>query len=620
MCGIAGRIQQDGRSDPELLLSMRDAMTHRGPDDAGAWWSPDGRVGLAHRRLAILDLTAGGHQPMSDASGNWWITFNGEIYNYRELRQELEALGHHFRSASDTEVLVEALAHWGQEALSRLNGMFAFGAYDSGARTLLLARDRAGEKPLYYCHRPGRFAFASELKGLLADPTLSRQLDEAGLESLLALGYVPGEQCILRGMRKLPPAHALTYDLERDTVRVRRYWEFPSPRPLPQGEGELLERLETLLEDAVRRQLVADVPVGILLSGGVDSSLVTALAARVSSRPIRTFTVSFPGHSTLDEAPYARLVARHCGTEHTELAAEPPGPDLLAELAAQFDEPLADTSLIPTFLVSRLIRQHCTVALGGDGGDELFAGYGHYRALLRRSRGLPHSLGCLAEAGLERLPLGLKGRNYLLNWARNPRERMAHVGSFFDARSRSRLLAPFLAQGRRLPGRAEAERAASWRDEWSVLRNATHLDFTSYLVDDILAKVDRASMKVSLEVRAPWLDYRILEFAFGEVPDQLKATARDIKILPKRLARKLLPGELDLDRKQGFSPPMAAWLKGSWGDFAADVLAQADGALWNKAMVGKLLAGLRQGLSHSARIFLLVMFELWRRQYGVQAG
>jgi asparagine synthase (glutamine-hydrolysing) len=292
----------------------------------------------------------------------------------------------------------------------------------------------------------------------------------------------------------------------------------------------------------------------------------------------------------------------------------------LPELATQFDEPLGDASLVPTFLVSRLIRQHCTVALGGDGGDELFGGYSHYRGLLRPRTGLPRSVAALAQAGLERLPLGLKGRNYLLDRTRTARERAAHCGAFFDTPSRQKLLSPFLATGRRLPERAEAARAAAWRDDWSALRNATHLDFTTYLPDDILAKVDRASMRVSLEVRAPWLDHRIVEFAFGAVPDVLKTTSRQSKILPKRLARMLLPAELDLDRKQGFSPPMAAWLGGSWHAFAADVLDQADGALWHKPMLQRMLADLRRGYSHSARVFLLVMFELWRREYRVEVA
>ncbi|MGA7992929.1 MAG: asparagine synthase (glutamine-hydrolyzing), partial [Thermoanaerobaculia bacterium] len=375
MCGIAGLLLTEPPRDREVLTAMRDAMRHRGPDDAGTWWSEDGRVGLAQRRLAIIDLSPGGHQPMQDASGSLCITFNGEIYNYLDLRAELESLGHAFRTASDTEVVLEAWREWGEGMLARLNGMFAFALWDRHARRLVLARDRAGEKPLFYWQGPEGLAFASELKGLMAFPGFPRELDLDSLPSYLAFGYVPFGRCLLRGVRKVEPAHAIAFEPGREP-RTWAWWVLPEPSSGPPPDPEELDaELETLLEDSVRRQLVADVPVGILLSGGIDSSLVTAMAARSSSRPVKTFTIAFPGHHVHDESAFARVVARHFGTDHTELAAEEATVELLPELARQYDEPMADSSMVPTFLVCRLVRRHATVALGGDGGDELFGGY-----------------------------------------------------------------------------------------------------------------------------------------------------------------------------------------------------------------------------------------------------
>jgi asparagine synthase (glutamine-hydrolysing) len=307
MCGIVGLACESPVDRPALLETMRDTLRHRGPDDAGLWWAPDGRVGLAHQRLAVIDLSPGGRQPMLDSSSQLCITFNGEIYNYVELRRELETYGHRFVTASDTEVILESYRAWGIDCLSRLNGMFAFCLYDSVMRRLFLARDRAGEKPLFYYYTPGRLVFASELKALMMDPGFPRKLDLEALDYYLAYGYVPGEMCILKGVRKLGQAHAMTYELETDTLRDWRYWELPKQYwQADVSADELTDELERLLSDSVRRQLVADVPVGILLSGGIDSSLVTAMAARVSSRPVKTFTISFPGHDAYDEGPYAR--------------------------------------------------------------------------------------------------------------------------------------------------------------------------------------------------------------------------------------------------------------------------------------------------------------------------
>ena len=621
MCGIIGIAAQSPVSDRGWLALGRDALRHRGPDDAGEWWSADGCVGVGHRRLAIIDLSPAGHQPMQDALGGLCIVFNGEIYNFAGLRQELTAKGHAFRSHSDTEVILAAYREWGTDCLARLNGMFAFALYDSRRRQLLIARDRAGEKPLYYTLADGALRFASELKGLMADPALPRRIDREALDCYLAMGFVPGERSMLQGVEKLPPAHALVFDLNSGQSRLRRYWQLPElSASAAQGEADeagLLDELEALLEDAVRRQLVADVPVGILLSGGVDSSLVAAMAARAASK-VKTFTIRFPGFGQYDETEHARLIARHFGTEHVELVAAEATVDLLPLLARQFDEPMVDSSMIPTYLVSRLVREHCTVALGGDGGDELFAGYPHYNRLLwlqQKFGAIPQSLRLAASRTAQALlPVGFKGRNWLQGLGTDLRTGLPLIFSLLDRGTRQRLMA---GQG---AWDLAAERAREQRIPKSadLLQRATRMDFGNYLAEDILVKVDRASMLNSLEVRAPLLDYRLIEFAFGKVPSRLKATAGSRKVLLKQLAARVLPREFDRQRKQGFSIPLAAWLRsGPWKTFFREILLGSDNTVFDHDEVSKLLAGQAKGRVNSERLFALVLFELWRREYRI---
>ncbi len=621
MCGIVGLASRTEAIDETLLRSQRDSMSHRGPDDAGLWMSPGRDIALAHRRLAIIDLTPGGHQPMTDDTGRVHVVLNGEIYNYRELRRELERRGRTFRSASDTEVLLASYREWGVGCIDRLNGMFAFGIYDRDREQLFVARDRAGEKPLYYRHHDRRFSFASELKALLVDPACDRALDPTALEFYFAYGYVPGDQCLIRTVRKLPPACALTYDLRTDRVKRWRYWSIPSLRAGEADDAALEQELESLLEDAVRLRLVADVPVGVLLSGGVDSSVVAALAARVRSEPIKTYTVTFPGHQAFNEAPYARQVASHLGTEHTELEAEDASIDVLPTLALQYDEPLADHSIVPTYLLSRLVRQHCTVALGGDGGDELFGGYPHYSFLQRveRVRRLcPPSLRALAAHTAAHLPLGARGRNHVMALAGDAARSLSHVNLYFDRAARAALLAPLRHVTGELDGRPEAYKRSFCADGDSVMTMAARVDFQTTLADDYLVKVDRASMLASLEVRAPFLDHRLVEFAFGRLPDRLRATVRDRKVLLRRVAAKLLPPRFDLRRKQGFSLPLDAWLAGAWGAPVEEILRSADPRILSQAAIRTVLDGQRRGYANSHRVFALVMFELWRRAYDVR--
>lgn len=602
------------------MVNAVQKLVHRGPDDHGLWWSSDHRVALAHRRLSIVDLSPLGHQPMYLAERGLSVVFNGEIYNHRALRDELVLLGFAFRSDSDTEVLLAAYAYWGEECLARFNGMFAFALYDSFRQSLFLARDRAGEKPMFYRVAEGCLQFASELKPLLTNPANPRRIDAEALDCYLTMGYVPGERCILQGFNKLPPAHALHFDLRSGQTKVWRYWKLPAP-PAEEGvsdEAALLDELETLLEEAVRGQMVADVPVGVLLSGGVDSSLVTAMAVRASSQ-VQTFSVGFPRAGELDETDHARLIARYFGTRHTELMAEDATVDLLPRLARQFDEPMADSSMIPTFLVSQLVRQHCTVALGGDGGDELFGGYGHYLRLLSMQQKLgaiPRSLRkAVAQSAEKLLPVGVKGRNYLQGLGLDLNDSMSSpsLTNYFDMTTRKSLMAsqpgwPLVAEDV-LKGRVPAHQ--------DLLQRATRMDFENYLAEDILVKVDRASMLNSLEVRAPFLDHRLIEFAYGKVPSCLKATIKDRKILLKRLTSRVLPPEFDRQRKQGFSIPLERWLKeGSFKILFYEVLLDP-GCSFDVRAVGKLLHGQEKGRSNSERLFALVLFEIWRREFCV---
>jgi len=626
MCGIVGKASGAAITDLHLLEVQRDSLHHRGPDDCGLWSTADRCVALGHRRLAIIDLSPGGHQPMADPRGELCIVFNGEIYNFRELRTELEGQGHVFRSRSDTEVILAAYREWDLDCVQHLNGMFAFALYDTRCRRLFLARDRAGEKPLFYRLSNGALSFASELKALMADPTLMRRIDPESLDCYLSFGYIPGDRCILSGVNKLPAGHMLTFEPDRGRCQIRRYWRLPAPPGSGSGNAapkpsELVEELESLLEDAVRRQLIADVPVGILLSGGVDSSLTTAMAVRAAAQ-VKTFTIRFPGSARLDETEHARLIACHFGTSHTELVAEPSTVVLMPLLARQFDEPVVDSSMIPTFLVSRLVRQGCTVALGGDGGDELFGGYRHYSRWLRlqqQAGWLPVAWrGALAQLAGGLLPVGTRGRTRLQELGTDFRAGLPLSATGFDRKMRQRLLPRELWPEHAGSVRAETVQRSRIPGGVNLLDRATRMDFQNYLVEDILVKVDRASMLNSLEVRAPWLDYRIIEFAFARVPPHLKASGTSRKILPKQLCRKLLPSGFDIHRKQGFNLPLASWLRsGDWGDYFRQVLLDARDTWFDRGCLAGLLDAQQKGRSNSERLFALVLFELWRREYRV---
>jgi asparagine synthase (glutamine-hydrolysing) len=619
VCGIVGYAGNAGAIPQSLLVAMRDALTHRGPDAAGLWSSADGAVILGHRRLSIIDLSATGAQPMVSADGRFVVVFNGEIYNHDELRVELAAAGVQFRGSSDTEVLLAAYVAWGERCVPQLRGMFAFAIYDNRCRVLFMARDRAGEKPLYWTLHRGGIVFASELKALMVDPEFRPRLSAQGASDFLAFGYVAGDHCILHGVHKLRPAHCLTWSLGSQTPTIVRYWDVPAPASVARHDRvALTHELQTLLSASVREQLIADVPVAVLLSGGVDSSIVTALAAAVSHGPVRTFTVTIPQHPDLDESRFARQVASQFRTDHVELPLDGTSVDLIEALARQYDEPIADSSMIPTYLLAKTVSQHCKVVLGGDGGDELFGGYVSYQSALRRDR-LRHWLpaaarSVIAAAAAGLLPPGARGRNGLISLRGGIADGIAQAILWYDDDDLARI-SPWLA------GHMACKSPRRWRHDLvessrGIPGAAMAADFLSYLPDDILVKVDRASMLCSLEVRAPFLDSRVVEFAFRDVPNALRTSADERKILLKTLARQLLPVSLDINRKQGFTIPISTWLTRvvirNWLEECQEQLR----CVFAAAEVRNATANPTSAADYH-RLYAMMMLTWWMRHYRV---
>jgi asparagine synthase (glutamine-hydrolysing) len=620
VCGIAGFADLTGRpADRGLLARMTAVLAHRGPDGEG--FHLDGPVGLGHRRLAIIDLFTGA-QPMGSADGRLWIAFNGEIYNFRELRADLERRGGwRFRTNSDTEVILAAYDAWGTACLRRLRGMFAFALWDGERRRLLLARDRVGIKPLIWARHRDRFFFASEIKAILEDRSVPRAIDWEALRDYLTFSYVPAPRTIFQVIRKLPPASYLLLDVETGRHGIHRYWDLefrPDERP---SEAEWLDGLRHRLDDAVRSHLVADVPVGAFLSGGMDSSTVVALMARAQDRPVKTFSIGFD-QADFDELAWAREVARRFGTDHYEMVVKPDAMEALPRLAWQFDEPFGDASALPTYYVAKITREHVTVALSGDGGDENFAGYRRYaRALALHERldaaPVRFSLPLLRLAS-RLLPDTARGQGYLALLGAPGLERYFRMVTFQTEASLDHLLgpearrhlAPALDPGvfRRL---AEAGRV---EDLVSALQ---YVDIHTYLPDDILTKVDRASMLVSLEARVPLLDHLLMEY-LATMPSSLKLRAGEGKYLLKGAMAQTLPAGILSRRKMGFGVPLAQWFRSELNGYAADVLLSRQAAgrgFVARAAVQRLLAEHAAGRDRSAMIWMLLCLEKWARRW-----
>lgn len=611
MCGILGRVSTVPTETPEFL-SLLDKLTHRGPDDYGVWLSHCRRVSFGHRRLSVMDLSEASRQPMSSADGRYTIVFNGEIYNFEQLRAELSSLGHRISTSGDTEVLLSAFLQWGARCVEKLNGMFAFVVYDAGTSTIeprvFFARDRAGEKPLYLLPTRGGFWFASELKALPHSSTINL----SALNFYLSLGYIPGDLCLFEGVQKIPPAHCGTFSLASGRMDVSPYWALPPHSPRPGLEGDDLAReAGALIEDSVRLRLVADVPVGILLSGGLDSSLVAAAAARVSANRIETFTIAFPG-SDLDEAHHAKKVADFLGARHHILPLDRPSLDLLSGLSPFIDEPIADSSILPAWLVFGLARQQVTVALGGDGGDELFGGYTDYLTSLsdqNRFRRFPSVLLTTIAKIASRMPAGVKGRNRLASLQGGPLQQMIWGTPYFDVPLRKKL---FKAEARNaLRGFEDAPEKfllSLFFCGTTPLDRMTRTHFRSILPDDFLFKVDRASMAHSLEVRAPMLDHRLVEFCFSQVPDQWKVKDGESRKLQRLLAKNWLPPDLDTKRKQGFSIPLNEWLRAEGGNRLMSRMECLPNVI-DLDEVKSLVQGHLDGRANGGRLFALIMLS-----------
>jgi asparagine synthase (glutamine-hydrolysing) len=625
MCGIAGfadaltsadagspeRLEADTR----LLRGMCRVIRHRGPDDEGVRVEPG--VGLGMRRLSIIDL-ATGHQPIGSEDGAVQVVFNGEIYNFRELRAELEGAGHRFATTTDTEVIVHGYEEWGRVVFERLRGMFGIALWDRRARTLWLARDRAGIKPLYYVEHEGRLFYGSELKSLLAAGAVERAVDPQALAHYLTFLYTPPDRAIFPGVRKLPPGHVLCWRDGEPTVTP--FWKPPVDEITQMDETEAEEMLLARLRDAVRSHLVSDVPLGAFLSGGVDSSLVVALMAEASSRPVKTFSIGFD-EPAYDELDAARLMANHVGADHHEFVVRPDALGIVEQIVSHFDEPFADASAIPTWYVSELARRHVTVVLSGDGGDELFAGYDRYvpHAQVARFDTLPVP-GKRALAGLaaRTMPHGARGQRFLRHVARDEESRYIESVSFFGAEDRRALLEADYAAGDAFAPEEHMHARFARVRHLPLVSRMMQVDFGTYLPEDVLTKVDRMSMAHSIESRVPLLDHPLVEFAL-RLPLGLKLRDGRRKHLLKRVASRVVPDAILSRKKQGFGVPLGLWfrgkLRGAFEDILLSPRARQRGYFDGREvqrLLDEHLAGKRD---HELRLWQLFMFELWHRAY-----
>lgn len=620
MCGIAGVLSADvrGEADMRSVRLMAAAMIHRGPDGGGVY--ADGPLAFAHRRLSIIDLSSSGLQPMTNEDGSVAILVNGEIYNHKALRDDLERKGHVFRSHSDSEVVAHLYEEVGDRVPEYLHGMFAIAVYDRKLRRLLLVRDRFGEKPLYFTQRPDGFAFASELAALLADPRTEAEISPSALDSYLTLQYVPAPESIFRAIKKLPAGHLLTVGCG-EAPQIRRYYSLSyAPSDLPVDETELIRQTRSLVEDSVRARMMSDVPLGAFLSGGLDSSIVVACMAAVSANPVRTFSVGFVG-GQVDELPFARMVAKKFGTEHHELMVEPVLADVLPNIVRHHGEPFGDTSTLPTQYLCAATRKHVTVALSGDAGDEAFGGYNRYRwgQLSTRLAGLPYPFAVAVKAILRNLPSARASavRAFGRELSEDSAARYLLLVAHFSYRQRKALYGPMLQD--ELVQDAAAKRfrevlgASAATDE---VNRFSELDTNSYLPDDIFVKVDTASMMHSLEARAPFADHALMEFS-ARLPGSLKVRGGKGKYLLKRAFADVLPAEILERKKKGFASPTRGWFAGPLLGFARELLLSPQAAgrgLFQPHAVEHLLMRNIAGEDHGERIWNLVVLEQWYRE------
>jgi len=620
MCGIVGILDHRKKIDKFLLAAMSDSLKYRGPDDSGIWINEEKNMGMGHRRLSIIDLSRAGRQPMTDYSKKICITYNGEIYNFKEIKKELIGKGYKFISKTDTEVIINAYKEWGIKCLKKFNGMFSFGIYDDKNKKIFIARDRVGKKPLYYAQYNEKFIFSSELKSILCDSEFPLDIDYRALNFYLTFGYISFDFTIFKFARKLPPAHMMIYDINSRKIEIARYWDVPEPDDRKYKEEELLEELEYLLKDAVRLRLISDVPVGAFLSGGLDSSLIVSMMANIADKEVKTFSVGFK-NKKYNELPYAKIVADYFGTTHTEFIVEPDKFNIIDDLAKHIDEPFADSSMIPTYYVSKMTGDYVKVALSGDGGDELFGGYSSYIATLGnyyKNKFLPQYLRKLISKCSENLPDKIIGKRELI------RLKYDFYGAFIDRISHRYFKDVY--RKKLLNGETLGILSDKYNEPEEIINNILstskrdllntleYTDFINYLPGDILTKVDRMGMKVSLEVRCPFLDYRIVEFAFKKVRGKYKIKGKASKYLLKKLGKKILPSNLDVNRKWGFAVPLSDWFRNDLKVYVHDKLLSRGSIFFDKAYISNLLDEHMAGIEHSARIFTLLIFFLWHEK------
>ena len=623
MCGIAGFVESSATASPftpderhGLVHRMCDVIRHRGPDDEGVW--VDDGVALGMRRLSIIDLSTG-HQPIHNEDRTVWIVFNGEIYNFPELRRELEAAGHRFYTSTDTEAIVHAYEQWGTQAIRRLRGMFGLAIWDTRSKSLLVARDRAGIKPIYYAETGGRLYFGSELKSLLEAPDLPRDLDLDALDHYLSFLYTPRDGSIFKSVRKLPPGHLMTWRDGRLTIE--QYWQLSANETFRGSEADAVAQLRGVLTDAVKGHLLSDVPLGAFLSGGIDSSLVVGLMSEVSGARVKTFSIGFD-EPAFDELEHARTVARHFGTDHHEFVVKPDAIGILDRLVWHFDEPFADSSAIPTWYVSEMARRHVTVVLSGDGGDELFGGYDRYvphPRVVAFDRYSPRALRRVAAIAAARLPHGARGKNFLRHVGRDEQGRYLDAIRFFGSDEKPALLTSDVR--RELHGPDPETRLARHFERFAQLpwpSQMMRFDAETYLPEDVLTKVDRMSMAHSIESRVPLLDNEVIDFA-ATLPASLKIKHGRRKHVLKEVAATLLPRAILDRRKQGFGVPLGTWFRGNLRELFADTLLSPSSLqrgyfepAFVRQIVDEHLAARRD---HTLRLWQLVVFERWCQQY-----
>lgn len=630
MCGICGIYNLDGRpADKSLLHSMNNTLVHRGPDDEGYYVNAGrkgrGNVGLGHRRLSIIDLDSG-KQPMGNEDGSVQVAFNGEIYNFLELRQQLQSRGHLFRTRSDTEVLVHGYEEWGVECVHRFRGMFAFAIWDEKKKILFLARDRLGIKPLYYYCDEHRIIFASELKAILEDHTVSKDLDLEAFSDYLSFGYVPCPKTIFKSIRKLPPGHVLIRS--GAGIEVKQYWDLKFQPNAHTSMDEFCDRIMETLEESIRLRLISDVPLGAFLSGGIDSSVVVAIMSGLIRKPVITNCIGFTKRE-YSELDYAQATSKLFGTDHHEYVVAPDAVEVVNKLSWFYDEPFADSSSIPTYYVSKMTRKNVTVALSGDGGDENFAGYRRYyfdrlENIIRTFLPAPfrqYVIGTLAGIypKADWLPQIFRAKTFLTNISQDPVYGYFNSMSHFLPEMKSSVLSPEIK--RNLRGYSSIDvfrRHYESAPSEDPLSRTQYVDFKTYLVDDILTKVDRASMANSLEVRVPILDHKFVELV-AQIPSYLKLNGKTSKYIFKKAVNRLLPDEILNRKKMGFSIPVGEWLKKELKPLVHDTILSKtfeERSLFDTQYVHWLYKQHVSGMRDFTQpLWVLLSFELWARRF-----